>query len=445
MKRAIDEPGHWTIIKPPEAAHPLPVRHWINIPIQHASSFRVLDADSIGAYPSGAHAVKPNSMKDFMVGGDAMKNCLKSARVIIVGGGVGGLSVAMGVARMGCHVTLLEGARLGFSASTRNQGWLHSGGAYALTAPRLAALCRNCLYRTISFCPECVEHEAGDALFILSRPESDADAWQSAWRSLDITAREVSRVEAVDHMPVLASSPVQRVFYLPDRAIRPSRLLKKIAQTARDHGADIRTGVHVQEVLVASDDRVEGVRLSGGDKLPADIVVLACGVGENLVPSDFDPWHVQGSEIEVVRLMNQLVAVNPPLGPSPVCVLDEERLTHVPHPPWSILGIEHWSPTNRTQDEEPVVSLFASLWGAFLRFFPNVDLCHHRQYCWEGRFAQAMLHDQVVPGAEPLPVVVDHGDQGGPKNLISVFPGRLTLWPVMADCALQLVSRQLAG
>ena len=44
----------------------------------------------------------------------------KSSRVVIVGGGFAGLSVAARLAQSGLPVTLLESARLGFQASTRN-------------------------------------------------------------------------------------------------------------------------------------------------------------------------------------------------------------------------------------------------------------------------------------------------------------------------------------
>ena len=47
----------------------------------------------------------------------------KSPRVVIVGGGFAGLSVAARLAQSGLLVTLLESARLGFHASMRNQGW----------------------------------------------------------------------------------------------------------------------------------------------------------------------------------------------------------------------------------------------------------------------------------------------------------------------------------
>ena len=54
-----------------------------------------------------------------------------SSRIVIVGGGISGLSIAARLAQAGMPVTLLEASHLGFGASTRNQGWLFSGAWFA--------------------------------------------------------------------------------------------------------------------------------------------------------------------------------------------------------------------------------------------------------------------------------------------------------------------------
>ncbi len=50
-----------------------------------------------------------------------------SARIVIVGGGIAGLSTAVRLTQAGFPITVLEASRMGGGASTRNQGWLHSG------------------------------------------------------------------------------------------------------------------------------------------------------------------------------------------------------------------------------------------------------------------------------------------------------------------------------
>ncbi|MFW6124840.1 MAG: NAD(P)/FAD-dependent oxidoreductase [Pirellulales bacterium] len=365
-----------------------------------------------------------------------------SAEVLIVGGGVAGLSIAMLAGRAGLPVRLLEAERTGFGASTRNQGWLHSGAAFADSAPQTAAHCRDALERTLRFCPECVEPDTTDALYIFSHADSDAGPWLRALRDLHIVAGEVTPNEAVQRIPILADSPIQHAFALPDRAIMPERLLEKMRDEAERHGARIETGAAVREVLLDNGRRVRGVRLGTGEAVAAQVVVLACGAGERLVPESGEPWQVQDSAVEIVHLKNYLVGLKPALGRGLICVMDEERLNHVPHPPWSIVGIEHWTATGDGRHEATNEQALARLWERFERFFPKVDRTRYELESWAGVTVQAMLPEQVQPGLEPLPVILDYGTyETGPKNLIGVFPGRLTLWSVVADQTLELLKQ----
>src|SRR5215472_3646870 len=51
----------------------------------------------------------------------------RRADVCVVGGGYTGLSAALHLARAGADVVLLEAQRIGFAASGRNGGQIHSG------------------------------------------------------------------------------------------------------------------------------------------------------------------------------------------------------------------------------------------------------------------------------------------------------------------------------
>jgi hypothetical protein len=81
------------------------------------------------------------------------------------------------------------------------------------------------------------------------------------------------------------------------------------------------------------------------------------------------------------------------------------------------------------------------------RFFPDLD----RRACtnvreWSGTTVQAMHVDQVVPGHAPLPTVIDHHN-GTPafENLLSVYPGRATLWPQLAEQTRKVVLERLGS
>jgi len=64
-------------------------------------------------------------------------------RVVIVGGGISGLSIAVRLSQFGLSVTVLESGYLGDGTSSRNQGWLYSGAWFAPQQPSLARACHE--------------------------------------------------------------------------------------------------------------------------------------------------------------------------------------------------------------------------------------------------------------------------------------------------------------
>jgi hypothetical protein len=58
---------------------------------------------------------------------------------------------------------------------------------------------------------------------------------------------------------------------------------------------------------------------------------------------------------------------------------------------------------------------------------------------------QATHVDQVEPGIAPMPTVIDHEcEPPRVTNLLSVFPGRATLWPRLAELARAAVLAKLS-
>ena len=67
------------------------------------------------------------------------RNKHTARRIVIVGGGVSGLSIAVRLSQSGLPVMVLESSSLGQAASTKNQGWLYSG-ACSPSAARSGAI-----------------------------------------------------------------------------------------------------------------------------------------------------------------------------------------------------------------------------------------------------------------------------------------------------------------
>lgn len=196
-----------------------------------------------------------------------------SARIVIIGGGVGGASVAYHLTLLGERdVILLDRDEL-TSGST-----FHSAGLVGqLRAdPTLTRMNQYSveLYRTL----DAGWTECG-GIKLASTPERMAEIRrQIGWaRTFGLPLEEISVAEAAELFPLMSTEGVTGAAYLPtDGQIDPSRLCYALAAGARQGGARIRTRTRVLGLDVA-DGRVTGVRTDQGD-IDCEIVVNCGGM-----------------------------------------------------------------------------------------------------------------------------------------------------------------------
>jgi glycerol-3-phosphate dehydrogenase len=368
----------------------------------------------------------------------------QSQRVIIIGGGVSGLSIAARLAQAGLPVLVLEASRFGFGASTRNQGWLHSGAWFAARQPDLARMCYQSFQQTERFCPECFEPDSGPMTYLMSDPSTDSKKWTSAWDNAGLPYRELASQTLFERFPRLAISQAIEGYELPDRAMRPEVLLKALAEVAERSGADLCSGTVVSRLLM-EDQAVVGVETASGEKIPARLVILAGNARCGELYPDFGTLAV-GSQRDVVlvALKAHLVATRQRISPWPLCVVDADGFNHIPHPSASVFGNDRWLPIHNAEDEGPLEKEIDRLWNSIRRFFPDVSRGDYKTLEWDGTTVQAMHLDQIEPGHVPWPTVVDH-EREHPcvENLLSVFPGRASLWAYLAEQAQNVVLEKL--
>jgi glycine/D-amino acid oxidase-like deaminating enzyme len=369
----------------------------------------------------------------------------RANRVVIVGGGVAGLSIAVRLAQSGVPVTVLESSKLGHEASTRNQGWLYSGAWFAPQRVDLARLCYESYEHTLRFCPEALEPHCGPMVYLAQHTETDVDRWMNAWEQAGIPFSPLSAEELFKRFPHLAIAKAAEAFELPDRAIRMPMLLKRLAQVAEAAGAEIRTQAPVTRLLY-NDGRVEGVEVSGHEPIYARLVILAGNaLGGFLLPGyGADPVAGSQPTVTLVAQKSHLVAVKPAICQHPMCVMDLDGFNHVPHPPVSIFGSNRWKPVASAENEQADPEEIEYIWNQVRKLFPDVTRDNHQAVEWAGTTIQAMHVDQIEPGKAPLPTAVDHSREApAAENLISVFPGRASLWPQLAEMARKLVLEKL--
>lgn len=364
-------------------------------------------------------------------------------RVLIVGGGISGLAVSLRLVQAGLPVTLLEASELGSAASTRNQGWLHSGAIYARESVEYARACYASQMQTLEFCPNCAEPQIPPMVYLFSRPDAQVKAWTSAWEKAEIPHQEVPVEQVYRDLPGLCPGSIQHAFQLPDRAFRPHFLLAELAAAAQNAGVEIRTGAHVGG-LMTHDSEVCGVVTSTGEEISGKIVLLAGGSrGFDLCEEFMVAQPGVQSDVELVRLKRHLVSLDREVGRLPFCIVDADGLNHIPHPPVSVFGTEQWESIHG-DDEHPDASRIEHLCGLIRKFFPAQAIGPKDRSTWAGTIMQALRLDQIEPGKMLWPAAVDHAASGTRiSNLISVFPGRATLWSRVAEEARRLVLSKL--
>jgi glycine/D-amino acid oxidase-like deaminating enzyme len=355
-------------------------------------------------------------------------------RVAVVGGGIAGLSAAARLAQAGLPVILLEASQLGSAASTRNQGWLHSGGYYALQSLDYARICIRSLEQTLKFCPQCVEPQIPPMAYLFSHAETQIHRWTDAWDAAGIGHRALSIETIQSELPGINPILIRYAFELPDRAIRQDVLLTHLAATAENAGAEIRTGTPVRELRRAGE-RIEAVVTSTGEEISVGLVILAGGVGGFSLGAEFHREHAGSqSGVELVPLKTHLLAVHPEIGRRPFCIPDVDGFNHLPHPPSSVFGTGQWdraiSPDDHGNDPRRVDGLRRRL----EELFPESGAGRGDAQVWSGTMVQALQADQIAVGGALWPAVIDHAHESPRvENLVTIFPGRATLWTLLAE------------
>ena len=221
-------------------------------------------------------------------------------KVIIVGGGIIGASIAWRLACEDANVVVLERARLGQEASWAAAGMIapqaeaQVAGVFfdlCLTARRVFDATVDRLIADSGLDPEYDPH--GILYLALDAAERAELEARARWhRKAGALVHELSGVEARKIEPAISSDTLYAL-HLPDnRRVENRKLTQAYVAAALNAGAQFREGVRVDSVAVAGG-RATGVRLHDGTTIDADLVVVAAGSWSH---------HVRGLEADGVAL-----------------------------------------------------------------------------------------------------------------------------------------------
>ncbi len=201
------------------------------------------------------------------------------ARVVVVGGGIVGVSVAYHLARRGVADTVLLERKELTSGTTWHAAGLVTKLRATYNMTTIAAYAEECFRE--------VERETGlstgyrttGSLLVARTP----GRWTEIQRGMSMARICGFEVEAIDAAeaqrlwPLMDPSGIVGAAYLPaDGVANPVDATRAIAKAFRQRGGQLFEHVAVNEVLVR-DDRVAGVRTSAGD-IACDVVVNCAGM-----------------------------------------------------------------------------------------------------------------------------------------------------------------------
>ena len=226
--------------------------------------------------------------------------------VIIIGGGVAGLSTAMQLAGRGSSVLVLERERIGNGSTGRAAGLL---GQLRGNVEHTRMLVDG-----VEIVRE-LERWAGVEIFVQTGSLRIAETTERAaevaslvemGKSIGFDIEHLSRAEVAERVPYMRTDDVLDACFCPtDGHIQPAELVSAYLKVGRDRGVQYRTNTPVTEILTTGG-RVYGVR-AGDAEFHAPAVVNAGG-----------PWSYLNAELADAML--------------PTAAIGHYYLTTRPHP-----------------------------------------------------------------------------------------------------------------
>ncbi|GIW80578.1 MAG: glycine oxidase ThiO [Gemmatales bacterium] len=229
-----------------------------------------------------------------------------SADVLVVGGGVIGLTTAYFLAKAGVQVEVVDKGDLGQESSWAGAGILTPGNPQAAQHPLLQLHAQS-----VSLFPELSAElkertgidngyiQCGGLELLGDAPIADTDEWRS-----EGVVAELIDADQILHLEPALSAGCTKAYYLPEMAqVRNPRHVQALIASCRALGVTMRSGCPVFR-FVASRGRVTAVQSAAG-KLAANQFIVATGAWTDSLLAEL------GWQPGIVPIRGQIALLNP--------------------------------------------------------------------------------------------------------------------------------------
>ncbi|MGD3026724.1 NAD(P)/FAD-dependent oxidoreductase [Escherichia coli] len=233
--------------------------------------------------------------------------------VVIIGGGIVGLTAALTLAERNIPVVVLEKGRIAGEQSSRNLGWIRKTSRAADDIPLAQAADR--LWAGMAARVGCdVGYRQAGIMFIARNDAQMAlhESWFKAVAPLALDTRLLSKAEIATRVPGGQGHWTGGIFTASDGRAEPTLAASAIAKAAIARGAIIVEQCAVR-TLETSDGKVSGVITERGE-IRCDQVLLAAGVWSRRFLGNL------GIALPTLPLICSVLRTKPLEGPTDIAV-----------------------------------------------------------------------------------------------------------------------------
>lgn len=369
-----------------------------------------------------------------------------TADIVVIGGGVTGVGIARDASQRGFKVVVIEKDDIGSGTSGHFHGLLHSGARYVVDDPETATECykENQILRRIA--PSAIEDTGGYFVALNAREATYGERLLEACSKAGIPAKTVPLEVARRREPALSSPYLRRVIAVPDAVVDGVELLRLNRWAAEDAEVPTTFLTHCAAVkLHQRQGRIVSVTVrdakTGRRKtIDCSFVVNAAGVWANTVT------RLAGAQLDMVLDKGTMITLEERLSNAVLnrCRPAADGDLLVPSGRFSIMGTTS-CPTRRLDDLSSSETEIELLLREGDKLVPGLAKAPIKQVfagirpLFSGNPTYADPHLKMDRAVSRSFAVIDHHNDVGIDNFISVVGGKVTIYRLMAELAVDLI------